>query len=327
MVFEPARIQREGRNSFRRHYALAEIPTRKVVLPDLFTAEFLSRLECLRVRMRREVLGGRPGSYSSPRRGTSLEFADYRTYSPGDDIRYLDWGIFARSDRLYVKLFREEVDLFVYLFVDASGSMTFPSPREKFTPACQVALALAYVVLANQDHVKLHFLQGNPSLPASPFYRGRHRIMDCADFFSSLSPGGPLEFAHALGDHLKGIRRPGKAIVLSDFMMATESYQRGLNLLRASNLDVFAIQVLSPEEMDPPFPRGSLAVVENESDTEVGLEWNGTIRSAYQERLATHNRQLRSFCHQGGITTSLYVTDQEISDFVLQALPSMGLFK
>ncbi|MEE8054832.1 MAG: DUF58 domain-containing protein, partial [Gammaproteobacteria bacterium] len=91
------------------------------MLPSLFTADFLSRLECLRVRMRREVLGGRPGSYSSPRRGTSLEFADYRSYSPGDDIRYLDWGIFARSDRLYVKLFREEVDLFVYLFVDASG--------------------------------------------------------------------------------------------------------------------------------------------------------------------------------------------------------------
>ncbi len=297
------------------------------MLPSLFTADFLSRLECLRVRMRREVLGGRPGSYSSPRRGTSLEFADYRRYSPGDDIRDIDWGIYARSDRLYVKLFREEVDLFVYLFVDASGSMTFPSQREKFTPACQVALALAYVVLANHDHVKLHFLQGSSSPPASPFYRGRHRIMDCADFFSSLSPGGPLEFAHALGDHLKRIRRPGKAIVLSDFMMATESYQRGLNLLRASNLDVFAIQVMSPEEMDPPFPQGNLAVVEKESETEVGLEWNGSIRSAYQEKLATHNRQLRSFCHQGGISTSLYVTDQEISDFVLQALPSLGLFK
>ncbi len=68
-------------------------------------------------------------------------------------------------------------------------------------------------------------------------------------------------------------------------------------------------------------------MVENESDTEVGLEWNGTIRSAYQKRLATHNRQLRSFCHKGGIPTSLYGTDQEISDFVLQALPSMGLYK
>lgn len=297
------------------------------MLPSLFTPEFLSRLESLRVQMRREVLGGRPGSYSSPRRGTSLEFADYRKYSPGDDIRYLDWGIFARSDRLYVKLFREEVDLFVYLFVDASGSMTFPSPREKFTPAEQVALALAYVVLANQDHVKLHFLRGNPCPPGSPFFRGRHRIMDCADYFSTLSAAGPLDFAHSLGDHLKRIRRPGKAIVLSDFMMTTEAYQRGLNLLRAFNLDVFAIQVLSPQEMDPPFPRGSLAVVDQESEMEVGLEWNATMRSAYQERLASHNRQFRSFCHQGGIPTSLYVTNQGVSDFVLQALPSMGLFK
>ncbi|NIO10028.1 MAG: DUF58 domain-containing protein [Deltaproteobacteria bacterium] len=277
--------------------------------------------------MRREILGGRPGGYSSPRRGTSLEFADYRKYSPGDDLRYLDWGIFARSDRLYVKLFKEEVDLFVYLFVDASGSMAFPSAREKFTPACELALALAYVVLANQDHVKLHFLEGNPTTPASPFYRGRHRIMDCADYFASREPSGLLDFAHTLGDHLKRIRRPGKAIVVSDFMMPTESYQRGLNLLRACNLDVFAIQVLSPEEMDPPFPRGRLALVDKESETEWSLDWSSATRELYRDRLAGHNRQFRSFCHQGGMPTSLYKTDQPPGEFVLRALPSMGLFK
>src|SRR3989338_7777665 len=105
------------------------------MLPAPFTSDFLNRLECLRLRTRKEFLGSRPGSYSSPRRGTSLEFADYRRYSPGGDLRYLDWGILARSDRLYVKLYREEVDLFVYLFVDASGSMGFPTGAEKFVPA------------------------------------------------------------------------------------------------------------------------------------------------------------------------------------------------
>src|SRR3972149_11963713 len=140
------------------------------MLPAPFTPDFLNRLEALRLRTRKEFLGSRPGSYSSPRRGTSLEFADYRRYSPGDDIRYIDWGIFARSDRLYVKLFREEVDLFVYLFVDASGSMAFPSIAEKFYPACLVGLALGYEALANHDHVKLHLLQGSTALSASPFY-------------------------------------------------------------------------------------------------------------------------------------------------------------
>lgn len=297
------------------------------MLPAPFTSDFLNRLEALRLRTRKEVLGSRPGSYSSPRRGTSLEFADYRRYSPGDDIRYLDWGVYARSDRLYVKLFHEEVDLFVYLFVDASGSMAFPSRKEKFSPAWHVALALAYVVLANQDHVKLHLLQGASPPPASPFYRGRHRIMDCVDFASSHLPGGPLELAPVLGEHLRKIRRPGKAILLSDFLMPTASCQQGLNLLRAFNLDISVIQVLSRQEIDPPFPRGGLTVTDSESREEVRLLWTERIREQYRTALGRHNRELRSFCHQSGIDYSLYVSDREASEFVLETLPSVRLFK
>ncbi len=145
------------------------------MLTEPFTSEFLTQLEILRLRTRKEFLGSQTGSYSSPRRGTSLEFADYRRYAPGDDLRYLDWGIYARTDRLYIKVFREEVDLFAYIFIDASGSMAFPSPEQKFLPATHVALALSYIILANQDHVKLHLLQDS-SGRASPFYRGRRRM-------------------------------------------------------------------------------------------------------------------------------------------------------
>ena len=135
------------------------------MLPAPFSRGFLNRLEVLRLKTRKDVLGSNPGSHSGIRRGTSLEFADYRKYSPGDDLRYLDWGVLARTDRLYVKLFQEEVDLFVYLFIDASGSMLFPSRAEKFAPACHLALALAYAVLANNDNVKLHFLEQGPGFP------------------------------------------------------------------------------------------------------------------------------------------------------------------
>src|SRR4051812_17717758 len=118
------------------------------MLPEPFNPQFLTQLETLRLRTRKEFLGSHPGSYSSPRRGTSLEFSDYRRYAPGDDLRYLDWGIYARSDRLYIKVFREEVDLFVYVFIDASASMGFPSTEAKFLPASHIGLALSYVVLA-----------------------------------------------------------------------------------------------------------------------------------------------------------------------------------
>jgi uncharacterized protein (DUF58 family) len=297
------------------------------MLPEPFTPQFLSQLETLRLRTRKEFLGSQSGNYSSPRRGTSLEFADYRRYTPGDDLRYLDWGIYARSDRLYVKLFREEVDLFAYVFVDASASMAFPSPREKFFPASHIAAALSYVVLANHDHVKLHLLGSSFADAASPFYRGRRRMTDCIRFMTSRDPDGPLELAQSLAEHLRRLRRPGKAILISDFLMPTASVQQGLNLLRAFNLDIAVIQVLTRQEVDPPFVRGGLNLVDSETHAEMRFQWDGGARRAYQDRLAHHNSQIRSFCHQSGIHYSIYITDRELDDFVFATLPAIGLFK
>lgn len=296
------------------------------MLPAPFTAEFLNRLEVLRLRTRKDVLGNHPGAYASPRRGTSLEFADYRKYSPGDDLRYLDWGIFARTDRLYVRLFHEEVDLFAYIFVDASGSMAFPSPAEKFTPACNLALALSYVVLSNHDHVRLHSLK-DAGAAASPFYRGRQRMRDLIGFFAAVSPGGSLQPAPCLGRHLKHLRRPGKAILISDFLAPAQIYQQGLNVLRAFNLDISVLQVLSREEIEPALPRGELGLVDSESREELRLQWSESLSREYQEKLARHNRELKSFCHQSGIHYSRYITDEDLGAFVLKTLPATGLFR
>jgi uncharacterized protein (DUF58 family) len=295
------------------------------MLPDPFTPAFLTQLETLRLRTRKEFLGSHPGSYSSPRRGTSLEFADYRRYTPGDDLRYLDWGIYARSDRLYVKLFREEVDLFAYVFIDASASMGFPSREGKFLPASHVALALCYVILANHDHVKLHLLQ-DPSR-ASPFFRGRRRMADCVDFATAAAPAGAVDLAASLNDHLQRLRRPGKAILISDFLMPAAAYQKGLNLLRAFNLDIAAIQVLTRQEVEPSFPTGSLALIDSESQREINFKWNAQSRRDYQARLAHHNLQLKIYCHQSGIHYSLYVNDRDLSEFIFATLPAIGLFK
>jgi len=295
------------------------------MLPEPFTPKFLTQLETLRLRTRKEFLGSHPGSYSSPRRGTSLEFADYRRYAPGDDLRYLDWGIYARTDRLYVKIFREEVDLFAYVFIDASASMAFPSREQKFLPATSVALALSYVILANHDHVKLHVLSEHGS--ASPFYRGRRRMADCVDFATGANADGALDLAATLSGHLQRLRRPGKAILISDFLMPAAAYQQGLNLLRAFNLDIAAIQVLTRQEVDPDFPAGSLALIDSESQKEIRYQWNSNARRDYQARLAHHNLELKSFCHQSGIHYSLYVNDRDLSDFIFATLPAIGLFK
>jgi len=297
------------------------------MLPAPFTDKFLSQLEALRLRTRKEFLGSQSGSYSSPRRGTSLEFADYRRYAPGDDLRYLDWGIYARTDRLYVKVFREEVDLFAYVFIDASASMAFPSAAQKFVPATHLAAALSYVVLSNQDHVKLHLLHGDAGGTASPFYRGRRRIADCVAFANAAVPRGNLDMAGSLSNHLQRLRRPGKAILISDFLMPAAAYQRGLNLLRGFNLDIVALQVLSRQEIDPRFPSGALALVDSETGAEMRYQWSDSARRDYQDRLRHHNSELRSFCNQSAIHYSLYVTDSDLPDFVLSTLPKIGLFK
>ncbi|MGH7927911.1 MAG: DUF58 domain-containing protein, partial [Candidatus Binatia bacterium] len=239
----------------------------------------------------------------------------------------LDWGIYARSDRLYVKLFREEVDLFVYVFIDASASMAFPSAREKFLPASHIAAALSYVVLANHDHVKIHLLGGPSDDSASPFYRGRRRMVDCVKFTAAATPGGAMNMAAALAHHLQKLRRPGKAILISDFLMPASSYQNGLNLLRAFNLDISVIQVLTRLEVEPGFGRGGVNLVDSETNAEVDLQWDERARQNYQARLAQHNSEIRSFCHQSASRYSLYVTDRNFSDFVFSTLPAIGLFK
>jgi hypothetical protein len=136
-----------------------------------------------------------------------------------------------------------------------------------------------------------------------------------------------LELAPALAGHLRKLRRPGKAILISDFLMSAASYQQGLNLLRAFNLDIAVIQILTRQEVDPPFSDGSLRVVDSETHAEIGFQWDAGARQDYQAKLAQHNSQIRSFCHQNGIHYSLYVTDRDLDDFVFATLPAIGLFK
>jgi hypothetical protein len=110
-------------------------------------------------------------------------------------------------------------------------------------------------------------------------------------------------------------------------MMPAPAYQRGLNLLRAFNLDIAAIQVLARQEIEPTFPTGAMSLVDSETQTEIKFQWDAGARRNYQTRLAHHNSEIRSFCHQSGVHYSLYVTDRDLADFVLATMPKIGLFK
>lgn len=298
------------------------------MLPAPFTPELLARLEGMRLRAaRKQAPGHGPGRHTGARPGAGLEFADYRKYAPGDDLRYLDWGLLARTDRLYVKVFREEADLSVHIFLDASASMRFPSQAEKFTPACRVALALAYAVLANGDGVRFHILQDSAPGLASPLFRGRRSIMEAHAFVDGSAPGGALRLPAAIGRHLRGIHRPGKAVVVSDFLVEAEDCRQGFRALQAAGFDVTALQVLSAAELDPPFAEGALMVQDSETGAEMPLRWNGEARRRYREALDERIRELADTCRGWGVRTALYVAERNTDDDVIGVLTAMGVFE
>lgn len=289
----------------------------------VFEQEFLNKLETLRLQARRRFIGARKGSHSSPKRGSSLEFADYRSYVPGDDPRAVDWGLYGRTGRLYVKVFQEEEDLFVYLLVDASRSMAHPETDGKYRCATRLALALAYVVLASEDSVRLHRL-GETRAAATPFYRGRRRLLEAQEFLQSRAPDGVAGLGGAVAGHLGSLRHPGKAIVISDLLQPLGELESALACLRAANLDVLAIHVLGPAELSPPLGPAE-RLVDAESGREIDVRMDESSRAIYLDNLERHRREAKSLCHRSGVQYAFLDTARPVEEFVLTELPALGL--
>jgi len=293
-------------------------------LPDQFTAHFLARLEELRIRTRRQYAGMGKGAHLSPKRGSSLEFNDYRHYAPGDDFRHIDWGLYGRTDKYYIKLFKEEEDLLTYIFLDASASMNYPAGDRKFEYAVATALALAYVALGSGDRVMIRVLGGSGGL-APAFVHGRHRIVELARKLREVSPGGQYDFAQVLAREMLSIRRAGKVFVISDFLMMLNSVTKGLGLFLAASMDLTAVQILGGRELKGHGLDGDVEVIDSESGERVRVAIGVREREQYQETLMRLTREIRSFCLKRGLHYSLYVTDREFQSFFLRAVAELGL--
>jgi uncharacterized protein (DUF58 family) len=294
-------------------------------LPDEFTPGFLARLEKLRIRTRQRYAGLGRGMHLSPKRGSSLEFNDFRHYSPGDDFRYIDWGLYGRSDKLYIKLFQEEEDLLTYIFVDASASMAYPARDHKFEAAMVTALALAYVALASGDRVMLRVLGGAGTSINPSFVTGRHRIVELARRLTGVRPAGQFDFANSLAHELLTIRRAGKVFVVSDFLMLLNSVTRGLGMFTAASMDLTAVQILGGRELNGQGLDGDVEVIDSESGERLRVSIGERERSQYRETMLRLTREIRSFCLKRGLHYALYVTDQDFEQFFVRAVRDLGL--
>jgi uncharacterized protein (DUF58 family) len=289
----------------------------------LLEPQFLARLEQLELVSRKIFLGRMKGERRSKRKGQSVEFADYRNYVAGDDLRFLDWNLYARLDKLFLRLFMEEEDLHVYVLVDNSLSMDFGTPT-KLHYARQVAAALGFIGLVNLDRVVVQAFSDRLT-QTSPVLRGRRSLWRLLDFLGKIEPAGPSDLGGAMKDFT--IRSSGKGVVvlLGDFM-DKGGCEDGLRYLVARQMDVYAIQILSQEEIEPDVV-GDLQLVDVEDADVAEITVNGPLLKRYKQNLAAYRAALHQFCTRRGVACLFTSTEVPFDRLVLTYLRQRGLVR
>jgi uncharacterized protein (DUF58 family) len=300
----------------------ATIEKQSTILPP----ETMARLERMELVTRKVFRGRMKGERRSKRKGQSVEFADFRAYVPGDDLRFIDWNLFARMDRLYIKLFLEEEDLHIYLIVDDSTSMNFGEPT-KLRAAQQLAAALGYVGLCRGDRVSVQsFRQPKPLV-----VRGRssvHRLVEAVESYSQFEPD-LIPVKHTMQDAIKSFvsrsKSKGIVVVLSD-LMEKQGYEPALRMLVARELDIFLVHVLSPEELQPTLT-GDLKLVDSEDDDVREISVSAPLLQRYQATLNAFVAEAKSFCNRRGINYISARSDQSADYMVQHYLRARGLLR
>jgi uncharacterized protein (DUF58 family) len=282
----------------------------------VFDEAFLRQLERLMLVTRSAVRGGLKGVRRSVKRGQSVEFTDYRDYSLGDDLRSLDWNVYARLEKLFIKLFVEEEDVTVHILLDASASMQGGSP-DKMLFGKRAAAALAYVGLASYDRVNLAVLQGRVAR-RFPAVRGTGRVFQVLSDLSGVRPApGPSDLAAATRHYAAQLTQRGPLVLISDLF--DPNVDRAISELAGSRCDVAILHTLSPEELDPPL-EGDLRLVDRETSEGIDITADlGTI-DEYKARLAAWQAHLETVAAKRRVAYLPTPTTLPLADLVFAEL-------
>jgi len=283
---------------------------------------FLKKLERLSLITRRPFAGQMKGEKRSVKRGTSVEFADYREYVLGDDLRYVDWNMAARLEKLFVKLFIEEEDLYLALLIDTSRSMEFGTPK-KLHYAVRVAAALGYIGLANYDRVSVTAFAGGLG-DALRTQRGKGGVLPFFSYLNRLVAEGETSFAHAMKSFAARAKYRGVAIVLSDFF--DPHWADGLRSLLARGFQVALIQVLDEEEINPTLV-GDLRIIDSETNEAKEMSVNPALLARYKAALDAFCGEIETFSNRYGLDYLRTSTSMPFEDVILKYLRQGGLIK
>jgi len=283
--------------------------------PALFDETFLRRLEQLELASRRLTAGRMKGERRSVRRGQSVEFADYRTYASGDDLRQVDWNAYARLERLFLKLFVEEEDVTVHVLVDASRSMDYGEPN-KLDAARRAAAALAYLGLASMDRVSVAFLGDGTASPMRPL-RGKRRAMELFAFLSQPRSERLTGLASAARAYAARMRGSGPLLLISDLM--DPGYLDALRDLAGTRSQLSVLHLLAPDEIEPEVAPDA-RLVDNETGHGVEVSGDDDLVERYRARLAEWQGEIGAFVARRGGAYVVVPSDLDLADLLFDVL-------
>ncbi len=292
-------------------------------IPQLLSPEFMAKLGALSVVSKKILSGKLRGERRSKKRGESLEFADHRQYSQGDDLRRIDWNLYGRLEKLFLKLFLAEEDLSVYLLVDGSRSMNFGSIN-KFDYARKVAAAVSYIGICNLDRVTLTVDVGGRDTTLSNL-RGKNNVFRLFDTLGKLNPDGRVNLTESVRRFVLKNRRPGVVLLISDFL-DPDGFETPLKTLVAARMDAFAVHVLAKEEVDPVLT-GDFMLVDSESGEKLDVTASRRLVENYQKTVRGFCSSLQEFCSQRGVSYLFATTDLPFEALVLNYLRTAGLVR
>jgi uncharacterized protein (DUF58 family) len=289
----------------------------------LLSPQLLAQLERLELVSRKVFRGRMKGERKSKRKGQSVEFADFRQYVTGDDLRFIDWNLFARMERLYLKLFLEEEDLHFYALIDASASMEFGDPT-KLQYAKQLAASLGFIGLCRADRVKIESL-GTSSRKPGPVLRGRASLWRMQEYLAGIEAGENVSLLEGVKNFC--LRNSGKGIlVLISDLMDKEGYDKALRYLVAQQMDVYVLHVMCPEELDPQV-KGDLKLIDCEDEDVAEITVSRPLMDKYKRTLAAFVDGAREFCTRRGMSYLMVSTETPVETLVANYLRKRGLVR
>lgn len=288
----------------------------------LFDTAFLRKLDRLALLTRRAMAGEMQGERRSPRRGASVEFADFRPYTPGDDIRQIDWNLYARMERFFLKLFVAEEELTIHILLDNSASMDWGEPN-KWHYARRLAGAFGYVALSSLDRITVTAFStgGTQQLPG---VRGKRGAIPLFAFLQKLPPGGAGNLAAACHRYIQTSRVTGPLLLCSDLL--DPNWREALRVLSSRPFEITLLHVLAPQEIDPQID-GDFRLIDSEGGTSVEITADLDVLRRYRQSFDAWCDEIESFCNGRGINYLFVDTSVPVEDFVLSQMRKRGVLR